>query len=122
MSKLSQDLSSRDHGVNSCQDESNAARKNEDTSNEWKSSGRRSVHEMIKRFQQVPGMHNGWRGPRSGSSEPTSPEHSQCSQNQRVQPQGGVGNTWRGEGENLSYTLILFLESIERDLEKKFLY
>lgn len=75
---------------------------------------------MIKRFQQVPGMHNGWRGPRSGSSEPTSPEHSQCSQNQRVQPQGGVGNTWRGEGENLSYTLILFLESIERDLEKNF--
>lgn len=73
-------------------------RKNEDTSNEWKSSGRRSVHEMIKRFQQVPGMHNGWRSTRSGSSEPTSPEHSQCSQNQRVQPQGGVANSWRGEG------------------------
>lgn len=54
---------------------------------------------MIKRFQQVPGMHNGWRGQRSGSSEPTSPEHSQCSQNKRIQPQGGVGNSWHGEGE-----------------------
>lgn len=117
---MSQDLSSRDHGVNSCQDESNAARKNEDTSNEWKSSGRRSVHEMIKRFQQVPGMHNGWRGPRSGSSEPTSPEHSQCSQNQRVQPQGGVGNTWRGEGENLSYTLII--SRIDRKRSEKIFY
>lgn len=100
-----QDLSSRDHGINSCQDESSATRKNEDTSNEWKSSGRRSVHEMIKRFQQVPGMHNGWRGPRSGSSEPTSPEHSQCSQNQRVQPQGGVGNSWRGEGKATLHAL-----------------
>ncbi|XP_076394424.1 ankyrin repeat domain containing protein 6 diego isoform X1 [Megachile rotundata] len=88
---------SRDHGINSCQDDSSGTRKNDDSSNEWRSSGRRSVHEMIKRFQQVPGMHNGWRGPRSGSSEPTSPEHSQCSQNQRVQPQGGVGNSWRGE-------------------------
>ncbi|XP_076163228.1 ankyrin repeat domain containing protein 6 diego isoform X1 [Ptiloglossa arizonensis] len=93
------DLSSRDHGMNSCQEESNATRKNDDNSTEWRSSGRRSVHEMIKRFQQVPGMHNGWRGPRSGSSEPTSPEHSQCSQNQRVQPQGGVGNGWHGEGK-----------------------
>lgn len=117
---LSQDLSSRDHGVNPCQDESNAARKNEDTSNEWKSSGRRSVHEMIKRFQQVPGMHNGWRGPRSGSSEPTSPEHSQCSQNQRVQPQGGVGNTWRGEGE-VNLIRLLFLE-IDRKRSEKIFY
>ncbi|XP_048507375.1 uncharacterized protein LOC105688466 isoform X3 [Athalia rosae] len=62
--------------------------------------GRRSVHEMIQRFQSVPGMHNGWRGgQRSGSSEPTSPDHSQSSQNLRVQPQGGIGNGWRGEGE-----------------------
>ena len=94
------DLSSRDHGMGSCQEESSATRKSEDTSSEWRSSGRRSVHEMIKRFQQVPGMHNGWRGARSGSSEPTSPEHSQCSQNQRVQPQGGVGNGWHGEGND----------------------
>lgn len=89
----------RDHGISS-QDESSAMRKSEDNSGEWRSSGRRSVHEMIKRFQQVPGMHNGWRGTRSGSSEPTSPEHSQCSQNQRVQPQGGVGNGWHGEGND----------------------
>ncbi|KAG7208504.1 hypothetical protein KM043_014727 [Ampulex compressa] len=92
---------SREHGVNSCQEESVGSRKNsEESGNDWRASpGRRSVHEMIKRFQQVPGMHNGWRGPRSGSSEPTSPEHSQCSQSQRVQPQGGLGNGWHGEGE-----------------------
>ncbi|XP_076660567.1 ankyrin repeat domain containing protein 6 diego isoform X2 [Halictus rubicundus] len=94
------DLSSRDHGMNSCQEESSTTRKSDDNLNEWRSSGRRSVHEMIKRFQQVPGMHNGWRGTRSGSSEPTSPENSQCSQNQRVQPQGGVGNGWHGEGND----------------------
>ncbi|KAK2577474.1 hypothetical protein KPH14_003574 [Odynerus spinipes] len=92
---------SQEQGASISQEEGNATRKNgEENSGEWRSSpSRRSVHEMIKRFQQVPGMHNGWRGQRSGSSEPTSPEHSQCSQNKRVQPQGGVGNTWHGEGE-----------------------
>ncbi|XP_015606320.1 ankyrin repeat domain-containing protein 6 isoform X3 [Cephus cinctus] len=72
----------------------------EDNPEGWRSApGRRSVHEMIKRFQQVPGMHNGWRGPRSRSSEPASPEHGQTLVNQRVQPQGGLGNGWLGEGQ-----------------------
>ncbi|XP_046745563.1 ankyrin repeat domain-containing protein 6 isoform X2 [Diprion similis] len=68
--------------------------------NDWRGApGRRSVHEMIRRFQNVPGMHNRWRGQRSGSSEPTSPDHSQSSQNQRVQPQGG-NDSESSEGED----------------------
>ncbi|XP_012278218.1 ankyrin repeat domain-containing protein 6 isoform X2 [Orussus abietinus] len=83
----------------SCQDERGGSGKNEEDSDNWRSSpGRRSVHEMIKRFQQVPGMHNGWKGARPGSSEPTSPDHSQCSQGQRLQPQGALGNGWHAEG------------------------
>lgn len=61
---------------------------------------------MIRRFQNVPGMHNGWKGQRSGSSEPTSPDHSQSSKNLRVQPQGGVSNGWRGEGEGKTTSII----------------
>lgn len=54
------------------------------TTAEW-SNGRRSVHEMIKRFQQVPDMHNGWPGIRSGSSEPVDlDERTKCTQSQRA--------------------------------------
>ncbi|XP_014481855.1 PREDICTED: ankyrin repeat domain-containing protein 6 [Dinoponera quadriceps] len=66
---------------------------------EW--SGRRSVHEMIKRFQQVPDMHNGWRGIRSGSSEPINlGEHTKCSQSQRVHPQGNDSESSEGEDDD----------------------
>ncbi|XP_044014409.1 ankyrin repeat domain-containing protein 6 [Aphidius gifuensis] len=82
------------------QNENKFSRKiNEDNADGWRSSAsRRSVHEMIKRFQQVPGMHNGWRGPISVSSEQTiSPANSHCSQ--RVQPQGTSSNGWHAEGQ-----------------------
>ena len=79
-------------------DPSSLQKDNEENCENWRSSPkRRSVHEMIKQFQKVSGMHNGWRGQLPGSSEPTSPDHSQCSQNQRVQPQGGLTNGWHGE-------------------------
>lgn len=88
-----------------CQeDRENSCKSHDESSGAWAATpSRRSVHEMIKRFQQVPGMHNGWRGARSVSSEPTtSPDHSQCSQGQRVQPQGIATNGWHpeGQGEN----------------------
>lgn len=75
----------------------------EEANEGWRSSAsRRSVHEMIKRFQQVPGMHNGWRAPRSVSSEQTaSPDPSQCSPRQRVQPQGIASNGWHVEGPGM---------------------
>ncbi|XP_063974684.1 ankyrin repeat domain-containing protein 6 isoform X2 [Diachasmimorpha longicaudata] len=66
----------------------------------WKSSPSRSVHEMIKRFQQVPGNHNDWRAIRSaGSGQTTSPDASQYSPGQRVQPQGTAFTEWPGEGQ-----------------------
>ena len=85
-----------------CQDDrENSHKSHDENSAAWASTPtRRSVHEMIKRFQQVPGMHNGWRGTRSVSSEPTtSPDHSQCSQGQRIQPQGIATNGWHPEGQ-----------------------
>ncbi|KAK0159713.1 hypothetical protein PV327_010799 [Microctonus hyperodae] len=71
---------------------------------DWRgNNNRRSVHEMIKRFQQSPRMHNGWNGARSISSEvTTSPDHSQSSQNHRIQPQGTSSNGWHAERQDES--------------------
>lgn len=93
-----------------CGDNKRARNIGEENGDGWRlSASRRSVHEMIKRFQQVPGMHNGWRGPRSVSSEQTiSPDHSQCSQ--RVQPQGTSSNGWHAESQGkINYSTIYCL-------------
>ncbi|XP_034949834.1 ankyrin repeat domain-containing protein 6 [Chelonus insularis] len=82
-----------------CDDRDGSKKSSKDATNSWEvSPSRRSVHEMIKRFQQVPGMHNGWRGPRSVSSEPTSPDNSSCLQN-RLQTQG-QSNGWHAERQD----------------------
>jgi len=55
---------------------------------DW-NGGRCSVHEIIKRFQQVPDMHSGWRRIHSGNSEATNLDgHPKCAQSQRVHSQG----------------------------------
>lgn len=57
---------------------------------EW-NGDRRSVHEIIKRFQQVPDMHNGWQRIRSRNNEQANlDEYTKCSQNQRVHSQGDI--------------------------------
>ncbi|XP_011299630.1 ankyrin repeat domain-containing protein 6 isoform X2 [Fopius arisanus] len=63
---------------------------NEETREGWKlSPTRRSVHEMIKRFQQTPGIHHGWRSPQSASSERTvNLNLRQSSTGHRIQTQG----------------------------------
>ncbi|XP_043274602.1 ankyrin repeat domain-containing protein 6 isoform X2 [Venturia canescens] len=99
---LRQQISSSHEIVSGTHQDDENTPKNEDENPEaWSTtSNRRSVHEMIKRFQQVPGAHNGgWHPPRSVSSEhtTTSPEHSQCSQGLRVQPQGIASNDWHPE-------------------------
>ncbi|KAK0159927.1 hypothetical protein PV328_007387 [Microctonus aethiopoides] len=75
-----------------------------DINDDWRANNnRQSVHEIIKRFQQSPRMHNGWNGARSISSEvTTSPDHSQSSQNQRIQPQGTSSNGWHAERQDES--------------------
>ena len=74
------------HSMNMSMDENKIQKISDGNMTEW---NRRSVHEMIKRFQQVPDMHNSWRRIRSGGSEQTSlEEHTKCSQNQRVHSQG----------------------------------
>ena len=96
-------------GSSPCQNDRGLIQKSNDENCEnWRlSPKRRSVHEMIKRFQQVSGLHNGWKGQRSGSSEPVSPDHSQCLQNQRVQPQGGLTNGWHGESGGVYHLYLL---------------
>lgn len=77
------------HGMNMSMDESKSQKISDGNMTEW--NGRRSVHEMIKRFQQVPDMHNGWRRICSAGGEQASlDEHAKCSQNQRVHSQGEV--------------------------------
>jgi len=77
------------HGMSMSMDETKIQKISDGNITEW--NGRRSVHEMIKRFQQVPDMHNGWRRIRSGGDEQASlDEHTKCSQNQRVQSQGEI--------------------------------
>lgn len=51
-----------------------------------------SVHEIIKRFQQVPDMHNGWQRMRSSrnNEQANLDEYTKCSQNQRVHSQGNI--------------------------------
>lgn len=78
------------HGVNMSADEDKTRKISNGSAMDW-SSSRRSVHEMIKRFQQVPDMHNNWHGIRSGNSEPASlNEHTKCSQNMKVHSQGEI--------------------------------
>lgn len=92
---------SNELGSSPCLDEYTSVHQGKDENFEnWKSSPkRRSVHEMIKRFQQVSGMHNGRKSQRdlTGSSEPTSPNRSPCSPIQRMQTQNGMTNGWHRE-------------------------
>lgn len=82
------------HGMKISADDNKICRLNDgNTNGEWKMlpTGRRSVHEMIKRFQQVPNMHNGWRGIHSGNSELTSlDDRTKCLQNQGARSQGDM--------------------------------
>jgi len=78
------------HNVNVAGDENKIRKIGDGNATEW-NGGRRSVHEMIKRFQQVPDMHNGWRRICSEDNEPTSlDERTKCSQNQRAHSQGNT--------------------------------
>jgi len=76
--------------VNVPGDENKIRKISDGNTTEW-NGGRRSVHEMIKRFQQVPDMHDNWRRICSEDNEPTSlDEHTKCPQNQRAHSQGNV--------------------------------
>lgn len=83
---------SNEHSSSPCLDEFTPVHRTKDEN--WKSSPkRRSVHEIIKRFQQVSGMHNGRKSQRDlTESEPPSPNHSP-----RMAPQGGITNGWHRE-------------------------
>lgn len=74
--------------MNMSSDASKIRKIGDGTTMDW-NGGRCSVHEIIKRFQQVPDMHSGWRRIRSGNNEATSLDgHTKCSQNPRVHSQG----------------------------------
>ncbi|XP_067216394.1 ankyrin repeat domain-containing protein 6 isoform X2 [Linepithema humile] len=81
--------------------DANKARKiGDETTMDW-NGGRCSVHEIIKRFQQVPDMHSGWRRIRSGNSEATSLDgHTKCSQNQRVHSQDNDSESSEAEDDD----------------------
>ncbi|XP_018395696.1 PREDICTED: ankyrin repeat domain-containing protein 6 [Cyphomyrmex costatus] len=88
------------HVMNMSMDENKIQKISDGNMTEW--NGRRSVHEMIKRFQQVPDMHNGWRRIRSGGSEQASlEEHTKCSQNQRVHSQENESESSEGEDDDV---------------------
>lgn len=63
---------------------------------------RRSVHEMIKRFQQVPGMHNGWNGNNQVNG------HEKNLQNHHSgQSQGATTNGWhKNDGDFFCYVML----------------
>lgn len=67
---------------------------------EW-NGNRRSVHEIIKRFQQVPDMHNGWQRIRSRNNEQAGlDDYTKCSQNQRVHSQDNDSESSEEEGDD----------------------
>ncbi|XP_020290834.1 ankyrin repeat domain-containing protein 6 isoform X2 [Pseudomyrmex gracilis] len=66
---------------------------------DW-SGGRRSVHEIIKRFQQVPDINSGWRRLCGKSKPAAKDEHVKCSQNQRVPSQGNESESSEGEDDD----------------------
>ncbi|XP_072763302.1 uncharacterized protein Dgo isoform X1 [Anoplolepis gracilipes] len=85
------------HGI--AVDNNNTRNISDGNTMEW-NGDRRSVHEIIKRFQQVPDMHNGWQRIRSRSNEQANlDEYTKCSSNQRVHSQDNDSESSEEEGD-----------------------
>lgn len=108
MTTLFQISMSNEHSSSPCLDEFTPVHRTKDEN--WKSSPkRRSVHEIIKRFQQVSGMHNGRKSQRDlTESEPPSPNHSP-----RMAPQGGITNGWHRENGGKYFNIQTFKQKSE---------